>query len=449
MPGHPRPQTGTVSTVVAAVLGFFVITLDATIVNVALPSIRAELGGGIAGLQWVVDGYTLMFAALLLSTGSLTDRIGAGRAFGVGVALFAVASIACGAAPNLGVLIVARFVQGIGAAVVMPSSMALIRHAFDDARTRARAVAVWATGGAVAAAAGPLLGGLLSLASWRWIFLVNVPVAVLTLVLFRRGPAGPRHRVPYDWAGQIAAILAMGGITFGAIEAGTLGFLAPGVLIAFAVGILSAVAFAVIQARGRHPMVPLDLFRSRALDSAVVIGFGFMVGFYGLPFLFSLYLQTHRGLSPLATGIVFLPMLALPIALTPFMAHITDRVGPRLPVVTGLALMAAASVALALLPADAPTWALALLLVPVGLGGPLIMPPTTAVLLESAPPQQAGTVSGVFNTSRQVGGALAVAVFGALTAVSGGFYRGQQISLVVTAVVAVLAGCAAFGLRRR
>jgi MFS family permease len=168
------------ATLAAAVLGFFVITLDATIVNVALPSIRSSLGGGITGLQWVVDGYTLIFAALLLSSGSLADRIGAKRSFGVGLVIFAIASVGCGLAPSLGLLVLARFIQGSGAAVVMPASMTLVCHAYPDPARRGRAVAMWAMGGAVAAAAGPVLGGLLSLASWRLIFWVNVPVVAVT-----------------------------------------------------------------------------------------------------------------------------------------------------------------------------------------------------------------------------------------------------------------------------
>ncbi|WP_338069205.1 MFS transporter [Streptomyces antimycoticus] len=189
------PEVGTAdrgrhatATLAATVLGFFVITLDATIVNVALPSIREALGGGLTGLQWVVDGYTLMFAALLLSAGALSDRIGARKAFAGGLVLFVLASLACGLAPSLPVLIAARVVQGIGAAVTMPTSMALVRHAFPDPARRARAVGVWAMGGAVAAATGPVLGGVLSLASWRMIFFINLPVGLLTLALLARSP---------------------------------------------------------------------------------------------------------------------------------------------------------------------------------------------------------------------------------------------------------------------
>ena len=225
-----------------AVLGFFVVTLDAVVVNVALPSIRGELGGGLTGLQWVVDGYTLMFAALLLSAGSLTDRFGARAVFGAGVAGFVLASVACGLAPGMGALVAARFVQGAAAAVMMPSSMALIGQAYPDPVKRARAVAIWALGGSVASSAGPVLGGVLTLVSWRLIFFVNVPAGVVALVLLARTARPPHRPVPFDLAGQVTAVLAMGGLTYGAIEAGKAGFGSARVLTAFAV---AAVALAV------------------------------------------------------------------------------------------------------------------------------------------------------------------------------------------------------------
>ncbi|GAA1655906.1 MFS transporter [Actinoplanes couchii] len=442
-PGAPRIEAHAAWTLAAAVLGFFVITLDATIVNVALPSVQSGLGGGITGLQWVVDGYTLMFAALLLSAGALSDRIGAKRAFGAGLLIFVVASVICGIAPDLVVLVAARFLQGAGAAVVMPASMALVRHAYDEPAARGRAVAVWAMGGAVAAAAGPVLGGLLSLASWRLIFWVNVPVVAVTLALLVRTRRSPRHVVPFDGTGQVLAIAAMSALTFGAIEAGPRGLTSPLVLTALAVAVLASAAFLVVQARKRHPMVPLSLFRSATVNVSVVIGFVFMVGFYGLPFLFSLYFQTARGLSPLAAGVAFLPMMLLSAALTPFTARIVERVGPRVPVAAGLLLLAAGAVVLAMMPVSTPVWLVAVLLVPVGLTGPMIMPPTTAVLLENVPARRAGVASGVFNTSRQVGGALAVAVFGALISGSSGFLHGARISLIVTAGLGVAAAAAA------
>jgi EmrB/QacA subfamily drug resistance transporter len=424
------------------VLGFFMITLDAVVVNVALPSIRAGLDGGITGLQWVVDGYTLMFAALLLSAGSVSDRFGARRAFGAGLAVFVLASAACGLAPAIGALVAARFAQGAGAAVMMPSSMALIGQAYPDPVRRARAVAVWAMGGAVASSSGPLLGGVLTVVSWRLIFVINVPAGAVTLLLLARVLPSPHRAARFDWAGQVTAVLAMGGLTYGAIEAGAAGFAAPRVVAAFAIAAVALAGFVAAQARGAHPMAPLDLFRSRAVAVPVVVGFAFIVGYYGLPFVMSLYLQQLRGLSPFGTGVAFLPMMLIGAALTPFSARIAERLGARVLITSGLVVMTAGLVILAVVPSSAPVWGLAGLMVLVGLGGPLVMPPVTGVLLNGVPARRAGTASGVFNTSRQIGGALAVAVFGALLAGRPGFLHGVRASLLIAAVVALAAAAA-------
>jgi len=436
---RPRVSHGAGFTLAAAVLGFFVITLDAVVVNVALPSVRRDLGGGITGLQWVVDGYTLMFAALLLSAGALSDRVGARRAFAAGVVVFVVASAACGLAPNLAALIVARFAQGAAAAVMMPSSMSLIGQAYPDPVRRARAVAAWAMGGAVASSSGPVLGGLLTLITWRLIFFINLPVGAVALLLLARTKHSPRRRVPFDWIGQVTAVLAMGGLTFGAIEAGADGFAAPQVVSAFAVAVVALAVFLAAEARVAHPMVPLDLFRRRNVSVANAVGFAFIVGYYGLPFVMSLYLQQQRGVSPLGTGLAFVPMMLIGAVLTPLSARIAERLGAPVLVSGGLSLMTAGLVILAVVPASTPVWVLAVLMVLVGLAGPLVMPPVTAVLLNSVPGHRTGTVSGVFNTSRQVGGALAVAVFGALLAQPGTFMPGLRGSLLLAAAAGLAA----------
>src|SRR3954471_7572631 len=325
----------------AAVLGFFIVTFDAVVVNVALTSIGQDFGAGITGLQWVVDGYTLMFAALLLWSGALTDRAGARRVFAAGIALFVAASAACGLAPSLSALVVARFVQGSAAAVMMPASMALIGHAYPDHRARAGAIAVWAMGGAIASSSGPVLGGVLTSVNWRLIFVINVPVGAVALFLVRRIAPSPRRAIPFDWVGQATAVTAMGALTYGAIEAGAAGFSAPRVVVAFVVAAVAASAFMTAQRRVPHPMVPLAMFRSRNMSVSVAVGFAFVVGYYGLPFVMSLYLQQLRGLSPFQTGCVFLPMMITGAVFTPFSARVAERLGARTVVTSGLGVMAA------------------------------------------------------------------------------------------------------------
>jgi MFS transporter, DHA2 family, methylenomycin A resistance protein len=437
--GAPAGERHARLALAAAVLGFFVVTLDAVVVNVTLPSIRADLGGGITSLQWVVDGYTLTFAALLLSAGSLSDRIGARRALAMGVVVFVAASVACGLAPSMGVLVAARFAQGAAAAAIMPSSMALIRQAFPEAKARGRAVGVWAMGGAVASTSGPMLGGVLNLVDWRLIFFINVPVGAVALLLLAAIHRSPVRVVPFDLTGQVTALLAMGGLVFGAIEVGARGFTDPVVLTAFAVAVLALAGFLRAQQVVAHPMMPLELFRSRTVVITVASGFAFMVGYYGLPFVISLLLQQQRGLTALQTGYVFLPMMIIGAVLTPLSARIGERIGRKTLIVTGLALMAAGLAVIGLQPVLAPLWLLAVLMMLVGLGGPTVSPPATAVLLDAVPEHQAGVASGVFNTSRQVGGALAVAVFGALLANPDTFVHGAHTSLLIAAAVLALA----------
>ncbi|MET7838753.1 MFS transporter [Streptomyces sp. NPDC005356] len=220
--GSPAPAQASGFALVAALLGFTVISIDVSAVNIALPAIRTSLHGGITGLQWIVDAYTLMFAALMLSAGALADRAGARRAYAWGVGLFTLASLACALAPGIGTLVAARVVQGGAAAIVMPASLALIRQAYEDARHRARAIALWTVGGSVAMAVGPVLGGILTeAAGWRAVFFLNLPVGALILALLARVPRSPRRPAPLDLAGQVTAVLALAGLAFASSRAAT------------------------------------------------------------------------------------------------------------------------------------------------------------------------------------------------------------------------------------
>ncbi|MGY3317220.1 MFS transporter [Arthrobacter sp. TE12232] len=433
----------------AAVTGFFVITLDAVVVNVALRQISLDLGATITGLQWIVDGYTLLFASCLLSAGAFSDRVGARRACAIGMTAFVVTSLGCGLAPTVTVLLGARILQGTAAAVMLPASMALIGEAFPDPIKRARAVGMWAMGGALASISGPVLGGLLSLVDWRLIFFINLPVGAGALLLLRRVPRSPQLSVPVDWAGQVTAITAMGALTYGAIEAGAAGITAPPTIVAFGLFVLAGADFVVSQRRGAHPMVPLPLLGNRTMAVSIGIGFSYMVGYFGLPFVMSLYLQQERSLSPVETGAVFVPMMLAGAVLTPFIARLSERLGARTLIAGGMTFMAAGLTLIALLPAAIPVWVVATVMILVGLAGPLVIPTITAVLLNNFDPQRAGTVSGIFNTSRQIGGALAVAVFGSLLARSTTFLQGFSTSLLIAAGLALAMAPLATRLPRR
>lgn len=422
-------------TLLLASAGFFLITLDILIVNVALTQITRELGGGTVGQQWVVDGYTLLFAALLLSAGNLADRVGAKRAFGVGVALFGLTSVACALAPTIGTLIAARAGQGAAAAVMLPASMALVREAFPNPARRARALGVWAVGGAVAAALGPLLGGALTTLDWRWVFGVNIPVCMLMLALLAKVAPSSTRSAPFDWAGQVLGVTALAGLTYGLIDGGAHGFGKPLVVLTLVIAVVALVGFVVVERRVTHPMMPLELFAPPGVRIALSIGFSFMVGWYGTVFLGSLFLQQQLGLPPLLAGLAFLPSALFAVVGNLVSGPMTNRFGTRVPVVAGLTSMVIGLTVLALTAPLGSPLLTALLIIPIGAGGSLAMPPTTGLVLSSVRADQAGTASAVFNTFRQVGGAVAIAIFGALVADRTQFVTGLQLSMTSAAAL--------------
>jgi MFS transporter, DHA2 family, methylenomycin A resistance protein len=430
-----------------AMLGFAVVALDAQITNVALPAIHRSLGGGLAGLQWIVTGYTLMFSALLLFGGSMADRVGSKTAYRNGMVLFVVASAACGLAPSLPLLVVARIVQGTGAALVTPTSLSLIREAFEDSRERARAIAFWAMGGSVAAAAGPVLGGLLTQVGWRLIFFVNLPAGLAAIGLLAQAAPSPSRPARFNWTGQAAAVLALGALTYALIEGGSAGFGSNRIIAAFLISATSFAVFLLAQRRGRHPMVPLTSFRSRTVAITLSVAFVTMAGFYGTVFLQSLYFQDQRGYSALATGLLFLPMTGLVALTNPLVSKIAQRYGRVLPIIAGQAGMATGLLLLAILPLHASVLAVAAVMILVGVGGAFTVPPIASLILDSVPGQIGGTASGVLNTFRQMGGSLGVAVFGAVVSASSTFEHGVRVSFAGTAVLVAITAVGTLTLR--
>ncbi|NUR60231.1 MAG: MFS transporter [Catenulispora sp.] len=423
----------------ASVFGFFLVGLDAMVVNVALPAINRSLAGGLSGAQWVIDGYTLAFAALMLSAGALADRIGARAAYGLGLVGFTLASAACGLAPSLALLIVARLAQGAAASVMLPASLALVRQAFPDPVARNKAIAIWTAAGSAAAAAGPVAGGLITAAvDWRWIFFLNLPAGALALALLagtaKSAPAA-RTASHFDLAGLLSSVVALAGLTYGFIEGGSKGFGTAPVLAAFGAAAVAAVVFAVaesVQSRTpqAQPMVPLALFRSRAMSLAAAAGFAVNAAFYGVIFVLSLYFQQVGHKSPTVTGLLFAPITAVVtlVNLT-VAARMVARIGAGVSMTIGLVGTAAAMLVLLAVRPDLPAWALVLLLVPVAFAGSFVVPALTIMVMGSVPADRAGTAAGIVNTSRQVGGALSVAVIGALVA-GGDFTGGMHAGLI-------------------
>lgn len=438
MPEHPPSPTRPASKAVLALasLGFFLITLDVSIVNLALPSITEDLGGGTSAQQWVLDGYTLLFAALLLACGNMSDRFGAKRAYAAGILLFGVTSLLCALAPSSTWLIAARCAQGAAAALMLPASMTLIREAFPEARTRAKALGVWAAGGAVASAAGPVLGGALSTWDWRAIFAVNVPVCAAMLLLATRAETSSQRRAPFDWGGQALALLALASILFGLIEGGVVGYSQPWILALLALGSACLVLFVAVQARSEHPMMPLALFRHPAMRVAIFGGFAFIYSWFGSVFVASIYLQQELQIAPALAGLVFVPGAILAFAGNLASGPLANARGPRFTLVLGMASLIVGLGALSIAGSVSSPTLVAISIALIGGGGSVAMPPLAGVVLEHAPEGQAGVASAVSNTFRQIGGALAVALFGVLVAGEDRFVQGMQSALLTGAVLA-------------
>jgi len=408
--GQPRGRWVLVATVLGSAMAF----IDATVVNIALPRIGADLGAGAAGLQWTVNGYTLSLASLTLIGGSLSDRFGRRRVFVVGVTWFAVASLLCGMAPSLEALIAARITQGIGGALLTPGALAILESSFDP-RDRSRAIGAWSGLGGIAGALGPFLGGwLVEAASWRLVFLINVPLAAVVVAVAQRHV--PESRNPdaggrLDVAGALTAAAGLAGLTYGFTAWPALGASSPTVIAALAVGVAGMVGFMLVERRAQTPMLPLDVFRSRAFTAANLVTFAVYAALGGVFFLLVLQLQITAGFEPLAAGTALLPVTLLMLLLSARAGALAERIGPRLPMTAGPVVCACGFLLLARIGprasylTDVLPGVLAL-----GLGLSLTVAPLTATALGSVDERHAGIASGVNNAVARAAGLLAVAV---------------------------------------
>jgi DHA2 family methylenomycin A resistance protein-like MFS transporter len=401
----------------AVCLAYCAIILDGSVLNVAIPTIRDRLGGSMAQAQWVLNGYTLPLAALLLTAGALGDRLGLRRMLLGGIAVFTAASAACASAPGVGWLIGARAAQGVGAAALLPATLALIPHLFTEREQRERATVAWVAAGSIAVAAGPLIGGLLIDAfGWRSIFLINLPVGVVSGWLARSHvPETPRHRVPLDHVGQAAAAAALGLLTAGLITGGAAGWGAPATLGLLGGGIVAGLGFWLAERHGRHPMLPLSFLRNRVRTAAVACAglMGFV--FYGTLFVMSLYFQQLRGLSPGEAGIALLP-LTISSTAGPLILYrpLARRYGHPVMLASGFACCGAGTAVLAQAGPGTPyPVALAGLLL-IGGASTIAFSALTSLLMAATPADQAGLGSGLQNTTRQAGALIAVSILGSL-----------------------------------
>ena len=446
----PMPHKTQTLTLAAMSLGYGVVQLDVTIVNTALTTIGSGLHADVAALQWVVNAYTIGLAAFILTAGALGDRIGAKRVFIAGFALFTLASVGCALAPNLGVLIAARGVQGVGAAVLVPNSLALLNHTYTETDARGRAVGLWAAGASLALTAGPLAGGLLiQMSGWRAIFLVNLPIGVLGLLLTWRyiEETPPKRNRQLDLPGQAAAMLTLGLLAASIIEGGKLGWRNGFVETAAALAVLCGAAFIFQERRYAQPMLPLELFSQRPFWLSAVVGLWVNIAFYGLIFVLSLFFQKQNGLSPLQTGLAFVPMMAVVLPFNILGPRLSERFGPSVVIALGSAIAAAGAAGLFIIGKRTPYLQLCAQLLALGAGLGLLVPPLTSMLLGSVDKARSGVASGVLNSARQTGSVIGVALFGTLIATDATFLVGLRIALglavgllLASAAIAVGAG---------
>jgi EmrB/QacA subfamily drug resistance transporter len=435
----------------AAVLGSGIAAIDATVVGIALPAIARDFHASVASMQWVVDGYTLPLAGLLLLGGALGDVHGRRRTFIIGTIWFALASLACGLAPDTGFLIAARAMQGVGAALLTPGSLAILQASFapDD---RARAIGAWSGLGGVATAAGPFLGGwLIGAVSWRLVFFINLPVAAAVVVIASRHVPeshAPGPRQPLDVAGAVSISLALAGLTYGLIAASAEGWTSPVVLGSLIAGAALFAAFVVTEARSAHPMLPLGLFRVRQFSASNAVTFVDYGALGGALFLVPVVLQEVGGYSPLAAGTALLPLTAVMLALSARSAALSARIGPRLQMTAGPLVIAVGLVLFTRVEGDANylTQVLPAVLV-LGFGLAINVAPLTATALSAAPAEHAGIASAVNNDVARTASLIAVAVLPVLAGLTGDAYlqpsvltRGFHVAMLIAAAGAAAGG---------
>jgi EmrB/QacA subfamily drug resistance transporter len=441
----------------AVSFGLFMIMLDNTVVNVALPSIQEDLGADLSELEWVVAGYALTFAALMLIGGKVADAYGRRLIFIIGIVVFTLASLACGLSESSEMLIAARVVQGAGAALMNPATLSIIAATFPPAQ-RGAAIGIWAGVSALALAIGPLVGGLLTQhLSWNWIFFVNVPVGILGIVasLLLIDESRDQTHERLDIPGLSTSALGLFALTYGLIEANTYGWTSARILGAFAVAIVALVAFVLLESNQRAPMLPLDLFKNRTYTGANTVVLLVALAMFGVFFFVSLYMQNILGYSAVQTGAAFLPMTVLIILVAPIAGKMTDRFGSRALMTVGMLLVATQLLYFSQLQIDSTFWNLLPGFIVGGFGMAMTMTPSAAAATRAVPVDKAGVGAAVLNAFRQVGGTMGIALMGAIMAhVTAGsrtpeaFMDGFERSLIVAAMIALVGAVVAFVLVR-
>jgi EmrB/QacA subfamily drug resistance transporter len=447
----------------AVAFGLFMIMLDNTVVFVALSSIQSDLHISQSELEWVVSGYALTFAVLMLTGGKLADMLGRRRIFIVGLAIFTASSLACGLANGAGFLIGARVVQGVGAALMNPATLSIIVATFPP-RQRGTAIGIWVGVSAMALAIGPLIGGILTeQINWSWIFFINVPVGIAGIIvsrLFITESRDESEEQRLDLPGLISSAVGLFGLTYALIEGNNYGWSSGRILASFAVAAVGLVTFVLLEHRQRVPMLDLSLFKNSTFSGANVTMLLVALAMFGVFFFNSLYLGQVLGYSPIQTGAAFLPLTVLIVFVAPLAGRFSDKIGSRWLMGAGLVLLSGSLLSFSTLGVDSTFWDIVPGLILGGFGMSLAMTPTTAAAMGSVPVDKAGVGSAVLNSMRQVGGSLGIALMGAIVAASVSvlptspeypdqFVEGYHNALHVAAAIAIVGAIVAVATVRK
>jgi DHA2 family methylenomycin A resistance protein-like MFS transporter len=449
--GAPAESRRARLVVLAVGLSFVLANLDVTVVNVATATIQDDLSSTVSQLGWVINGYVLTYAALLLLAGDLAARFGGRRVYVAGVVVFTLASAAAGFAPGIDVLIGARVVQGVGAALFQPASLILLAAAFPDAKVRSKMIGLWAAMGASAAGLGPVIGGLLvGAGGWRVIFWVNLPVGLLTVLLARRilpeAVTDPTRVVRP--LGHALVVTLLGGGAFALMQGPDQGWGSTGVVAAAATAVVAAAAFVMWQSRGQHAIYPARLFTNRTFSMANAVGTMLNLGLFGIAFILALLLQVQRGASAAEAGLQMLPMMLMFVIGNVVFARLAGRTGTKMLMVAGMTAAALATATLALvLDAATPYWLLAVLMSAANLGLGLASPAMTDTMMSSVGPTDTGTAGAMLNVNRQVGSLVGVAIFSGLLAGTTDWYASATSALALAAGAYLVAALAASAIR--
>lgn len=425
----------------ACCLGFLVVQLDVSVVNVGLGALKEAFDTNLTGLQWVINSYALVFSALLILGGACGDKWGAKSAFIAGFATFTLGSIGCGLADSMTMLVVMRLLQGVGAAFMVPTSLTLIRLSFDNPDQRKSAVALWGACGGIALAAGPVAGGvLIDYLGWRSIFLINVPIGILAIWLITRyAPASPRMGKKIDTGGQASIAISLAALTYALTESSGQGWTAL-TLSSLAIAVLFLLVFVLVERHVQAPMLPARLAKNAVLISMSLAGAVINLTFYGMVFVFSIYFQTILHYDAFKTGLSFIPLTAVLTLSTLISARVARTISAGRIIVTGFIIQVIGFLALSQVGTQSPLWILNGALMLVGIGSACSVPSITNSMLAAVTKEDAGIASGLMASARQLGGVIGVAVFGTMIAKSStaAFSQGMSNAMLVSASALVL-----------